>query len=381
MSINNASATSRQFVAQGPFWGSKIASTTTPAYQKNFSKSYGYMVAGVVAFAVVVGGLSVGLQSLPGDSAEFAARHLRYILLAVLIGVTGVWYWWSRRRKILISATSDAMTVNTRPGDVYSFNSAKLGTWGITGGMTMGTALHLQSGPRRFVVGGRDFRVPAGTRLEAPDVGYGLPADVDARLPATDFSELLAIVSRRTPLDVRPPGPEEPSGRTESTRCLLFTNPLLVQEFGAFAFRKRQQFMQSLGQPRLALDVGPDAFRVIDPNNNALIASASAVQVTATRVTYRPWHWGLFFGNVTMLLIFRHLSTAPGLIISVPGMQPLTVGCRDAGGAGMARRFSWPRDVPTKRERADYEVSGADWQELVARFGLASSLIDHDLQR
>jgi hypothetical protein len=377
MTVNNAPATSRQFVAHGPFWGSKIASKTTPAWDSNPGKSYLYMVAAVLGFAIVLGGLYVGLQSLPGDSAEFAARNLRYFLLVVLIGGVGVWYWWSRRRKILISVTSDGLTVNTRPGDVYSFNTAQLGTWGMTGSMTMGTALHLQCGPRRFVLGGRDVRVPGGTPLEAPDVGYGLTLDVDARLSAPDFEEILAMAGRRAGPDVRQPAPGQPAAqsvRVAPTRCLLFTNPLLVQEIGPLAFRKRQQFMQSLGQPRLAIDVARDAIHVIDPNNNALVATASAAQVTATPVSHRPSHWLLLTGNAIAYLIFRYLSTAPGLVISVPGMQPLTIGCRDAGGGGMERRFSWPRDVPTTRERADYEVSGADWQTLVARFGLASLL-------
>jgi hypothetical protein len=120
--------------------------------------------------------------------------------------------------------------------------------------------------------------------------------------------------------------------------------------------------------------VGPDAIRVIDPNTNALVASASPVQVNATPVTHRPSHWQLLTGNAVAYLIFKYLSTGPGLVISVPGMQPLTVGCRDAGGGGLERRFSWPGDVPTTRERADYEVSGADWQTLVEKFGLTPHL-------
>jgi hypothetical protein len=39
--------------------------------------------------------------------------------------------------------TNDALIVNSRPGDVYSFNDATLGTWGVTGGGTMGTAIRV----------------------------------------------------------------------------------------------------------------------------------------------------------------------------------------------------------------------------------------------
>ena len=107
--------------------------------------------------------------------------------------------------------------------------------------MTMGTALHLHCGPHRFVLGGRDHRIAAGTRIEAPDAGYGLPVDVDAWLWAPDFDELLTMVGHRSGLDLRRPAPGEP------TRCLLFPNPLLVQQMGSFAFRK---INNSCNQPR-----------------------------------------------------------------------------------------------------------------------------------
>ena len=39
MNLNDVPTGSRQFVAQPPFWGSKVASITTPAWQKNPTKS------------------------------------------------------------------------------------------------------------------------------------------------------------------------------------------------------------------------------------------------------------------------------------------------------------------------------------------------------
>jgi len=93
---------------------------------------------------------------------------------------------------------------------------------GVTGGATMGVALHLQSGQRRFILGGRDRRVSAGTRLDAPDAGYGQSIDVDAWVSVADFEEILTMVSCRSGLDIRPPGPDEPA------RCLLFANPLTI---------------------------------------------------------------------------------------------------------------------------------------------------------
>lgn len=367
MNVNRIPATSRQFVAQPPFWGSKMASRTTPGWQKNPGKSYGIMVAVCLAIAIGLGILFVGMQAvLPPDVAETVARSIQPVGLFVLFGGAGAWYWWSRRRKILISATGDGLTVNTRQGDVYSFNGATLGTWGQTGGMTMGTALHLQCGQRRFVLGGRDHRVAAGTRLDAPDVGYGLEVDVDAHLSAAEFAEILSMVGRRIGVQIRPPAP------AERGRCLLFTNPLLVQEFGPFAYRKRQQFMQSLGRPRLAIDVGADSIRVVDPNTNALIASVSPAQVTATPVVFRParWHLLLTYGHFLGDLMYNYWSTALGMHVNMPGMPPLTISCRDTV-SGLDHRFSWVGNVPTEHSRADYEVSGTDWLTLVEKFGLA----------
>lgn len=372
MNVNHTPATSRQFVAQPPFWGSKMASRTTPGWQKNPGKSYGIMVAVCLAIAIGLGILFVGMQAvLPPDVAETVARSIQPVGLFVLFGGAGAWYWWSRRRKIIISATGDGLTVNTRAGDVYSFNGATLGTWGQTGGMTMGTALHLQCGQRRFILGGRDHRVAAGTRLDAPDVGYGLEMDVDAHLPAPEFAEILSMVGRRTGVEIRPPAPAEPG------RCLLFTNPLLVQEIGPFAYRKRQQFMQSLGRPRLAIDVGPHAIRVVDPNTNAVIASVSPAQVTATPAIFRParWHLLLTYGHFLGDLMYNYWSTALGMRVSVPGMPPLTISCRDTV-SGLDHRFAWAGNVPTEHSRADYEVSGTDWLTLVEKFGLAPYLKD-----
>jgi hypothetical protein len=373
MNIDHGQVVSRQFEAQPPFWGSKVASITTPAWQKNPGTSYAVMVVGILAFSAVLGALFLGVQSLAAGGGEgmqrLAAHGFQIIALAVLFGGVYGWYWWSRRKKIIVSVTGDGLTVSTRPGEVYSFDCAKLGTWGVTGGSTMGTALHLQSGQHRFILGGRDHRVGTGTRLDAPDVGYGQSEDVDAWVSAADYEEILAMAGRRSRLDVRPPA------AGEATRCLLFTNSLLVQEIGPFAFRKREQFMRSLGQPRLAIDAGADAIRVIDPNTNALVASVSPGQVTATPVTYDPssWHWFPSVGNVISNAATNYWSKAVGMRVAIPGMAPLTIGCRDTV-SGLDKRFAWPADLPTEHGRADYEITGSDFLTLVERFGLAPYL-------
>jgi hypothetical protein len=373
MNIDHGQVVSRQFEAQPPFWGSKVASITTPAWQKNAGKSYAIMVVGILAFSAALGALFLGVQSLAAGGGEgmqrLAAHGFQIVGLAVLFGGVYGWYWWSRRKKIIVSVTGDGLTVSTRPGEVYSFGGAKLGTWGVTGGSTMGTALHLQSGQHRFILGGRDHRVGTGTRLDAPDVGYGLSEDVDAWVSTADYEEILAMAGSRSGLDVRPPA------AGEATRCLLFTNSLLVQEIGPFGFRKREQFTQDLSRPRLAIDAGADAIRVIDPNTNAVLASVSPAQVTTTPVTYDPssWHWFPSVGNVISNAATNYWSKAVGMTVSIPGMAPLTIGCRDTV-SGLDRRFAWPDEVPTERERSDYEVSGTDFLALVEKFGLAPYL-------
>jgi hypothetical protein len=133
MNVNAGPAASCQFVAHPPFWGAKVASKTTPAWQNNPAKSYLIMVAAILGFAVVRGGLSLGMQSYFADSAEwiqeFAGHGFRILGLGLLVAGTAVW-WLRSQRMIPISVTSDGLTVKKRPGDVYSFSDAKLGTWG-----------------------------------------------------------------------------------------------------------------------------------------------------------------------------------------------------------------------------------------------------------
>lgn len=79
MDINDGPVVARQFVANPPFWGSKVASITTPAWQKSPFGSWLIMAAGVVALAVVGGGPFRGVQSsFDGPSSNFGlASHLQ----------------------------------------------------------------------------------------------------------------------------------------------------------------------------------------------------------------------------------------------------------------------------------------------------------------
>lgn len=270
--------------------------------------------------------------------SAYIALWVVVVLMAVgltLFGVLGVRRWgWSR--KIPIRVTSDGLTVEEGPGEVFSFKDAKLGRWTLGQDITIsGTALHLQRGPHRFVLGGRDHRLGTATPLQAPPTGR-----VDGWLQAADFDEVLTMAARRSGLDVRGPAPGEP------LRCLLYPP---AEPMGPFRLRVKQQ----APQPRLVIEVGTDAIRVIDPNTDAIVASASRAQVTATPAHYKVVSPEGSY-NVSVL------------VVRIPGLQPLTIKSRGA----------WRGNVPMEKKEPEFRVSDADSRELVEKFGLTANLKD-----
>jgi hypothetical protein len=371
----NQPAMSRRYVAHGPAMGSSWAGKWVAMFKNPFIGFF--VMIGVVAVMYVVIFIPMMaaehgvIGSQRGESADIIDRVFRYGFVGlILVGAYGV-YRWSQRRKIYIDVADDVLTASNRRGDAYSLRDAKLGVWGVTNGMTMGSALHLHSGGHRFVLGGKDYRVAAGTPLEAPDVGYGQKMDVNAWVSGSDFAEILAVVSQQGGVAVRAPAPGQP------TRCLLMPNPMLVQQMGSFAFRKRQQLMQSVNQARMAIDVGDNEMRFVDPSSNAVIASAPLAQVTATPGTYQyrmGWRGGFSAEAMLSRGMASAMSVTPELAISVPGMQPLRIACHDSMG-GFQRRYSWRGDVPQNvNDPAEFAVSGADWMLLVSKLGLAPYL-------
>jgi hypothetical protein len=138
-------------------------------------------------------------------------------------------------RQIVICATSDGLTVNQWPGEVFSFSDASLGAWdekasgGMGSSVTVGTALLLQCGSHRFVLGGEDHRVTPGTRLDTPPT-----RSVDATMSASDFEELLTIAEHR--LGERQPqqantAPEPASGSRKPSPSTL---AWILQAFALF---------------------------------------------------------------------------------------------------------------------------------------------------
>jgi hypothetical protein len=97
--------------------------------------TYGSCAALVAVFAVMF--------AIP------SARTIGWVVLIVmavgltLFGVLGV-RWWGWNKKIRICVTSDDLTVDKKPGEVFSFKDAKLGVFTVGQAMALsGTAMAL----------------------------------------------------------------------------------------------------------------------------------------------------------------------------------------------------------------------------------------------
>jgi hypothetical protein len=354
MSARDESAATRQFRAKPPFPLSKAMSRMIT---KEARPNWIYYVATVVVLVLIYGGIYSADHAPAGweRGPAVAVAGIAVVVIAL------AYFGWHLAGEIRISVAGDELTVNKRRGGVFSFSDATLGLWayGDTTS-TMGSALHLRSGLRHFVLGGRDHRFAAGTRLDEPPQGY-----VDAWLWGSDFDELLSLVGRRSRLDARPPRPGE------RTRCLLYPNQELAHQMSMWAVAGKQRLWWAASQPLVALEVGPDAVGVIDAKSDAVIATAPRAQVTATPETYKCRRW--LRGPP-----YKQPPPSPVLVLCVPGVEPMTIGCQETSPAlAFAPRFAWRDRVRDRVNRpADYSVAAGDWLMLVERFGLAAHLID-----
>ncbi len=98
--------------------------------------------------------------------------------------------------------------------------------------------------------------------------------------------------------------------------------------------------------PALAMDVSNDVIRVIDLTDNALVASASRAEVTASPAQ----HGG-----------------GPVLVVGIPGMPPLNIEPHIAQGFSPRTPSSRLADK-VKSEKPDYLVTDEDWLILVEIF-------------
>ena len=83
MNVNDGPVWSRQYVANPPFFGSKVASITTPAWQKNPVGSQLTMAGAVFAFCAVLGGLYLFMQSYVERSPKLIQQFAGCGFLAV----------------------------------------------------------------------------------------------------------------------------------------------------------------------------------------------------------------------------------------------------------------------------------------------------------
>jgi hypothetical protein len=335
MSISDEAGTSRRFVASAEAYGTGWIKGT-----KIWQVVYSVFFVAFVAYAVMA-----MFGSAQGKQVH-APRYTGLIFLAVLLVasvVIGGYFIWRSRKKYVFTVNGDSLTIAPR-GDVYSLADAQLGLW-----PNMGVSLHLHSGGRRFILGGRDRQIGPATPLDAPPTQLA-----DARLPAAEFDELLRLGGRAA---ARGPAPGEP------TRCILFLNSQTIVNSGPFAFRKKQRLVNSLGREQLFIDVNTDTIRIIDPESHTVDATAAVSRITATPLSYET-HDSESGGT----------SKTPALMMSVPGVPALTVGCRILPVSG--RRFSWSGPVHIVHEPPAYILSAADWLTVVEKFGLAANVND-----
>ena len=321
---------------------------------------YGY--GGIALFMV-----PMWLLSLQGESNSrmydvvgvLARPVLWLVFVLVLIGMVAA-YYRNSHRKIVIDVTRDGLTVKGRPGESFSFGDAQLGPWAFW--QSMGSALHLRCGAGSFVLGGRDHRLASDTHADAPAT-----RDVDEWLWAAEFDELLALAGRRGRSDGVAPQSAEPHAAVSGhlTRCALFPNPEAISVQPLWAPWRTTRMANSFlvpRQPILAIDVGADTVSVVDPNTNMVRASAQLAQVTAAPEVYvllRPYvfMWPLRFFLWGYLKTFQW--TTPVLVVRIPGIEPLSISCRDEPGNDylfaltrtLANRFSWHFKPPMRINR------------------------------
>jgi hypothetical protein len=154
---------------------------------------------------------------------------------------------------------------------------------------------------------------------------------------------------------------EESTPLEQATRCSLVS----VSTMAGVTYSEAKAFNFYNFKPSLAIDVGKDTISVVDLNTNALVASAPLAQVTAT-----PAKNEIKLPRLGVIAL-------PILVVCIPGVQRLTIGCMD----GVTRfgqigyRYSWRDTVPQDKEPA-YYVSGTGLSTLAEKFGLSPQLED-----
>jgi len=148
-------------------------------------------------------GLLLVVSSVYPISQEFAAgfdfltAHGAVVFPVLLVGLAAMWGAALHRlwtKKVVLCVTTDGLTIDQRPDDVYPLRAAELGQWRKTrgrGGNCVGRALYLTSGPHRFVLGSQESGRASDVPRDGPQVEV---QHLDAWTSSSAFDELLAIV-------------------------------------------------------------------------------------------------------------------------------------------------------------------------------------------
>lgn len=344
--------------------------SAAPPSTKQMMKYVYVLMFGAMATLGLVNITLLLIGSIVGSERVWQLGGAVFFIAFLLLAMPGFRVFqrrMNRDKTVLLDVEGGALRVSSMPGAVFSFADAQLGQWMLAGygGATKGTALHLRSGGRRFVVGGQDHRVAPDTPLDAPPVD-----SVDATMWPSEFDELLTIVGRPRGLDARGAVPGQP------TRCLLVPNVARMYSSSIFGMFKNTATALKLNanppQPTLAIDVGDDGISLVDLTSNARIASASLAQVTATPAA--STRTAAYMGTLTTAV----------LVVRIADSEPLTIACPDFAGAPQSSwsgktkviyRFAWRGAVPPAEEPA-FVVSDADWLTLVEKLGLTAHLED-----
>ena len=146
--------------------------------------------------------LLIAVSSVYPISQHFTAgfdaitAHGPLFSVAILSGIAVLWFLALRRlftKQVLLRVTTDGLTIDNRPGEVYSLRDAELGQWRSSwgrGGYRAGRALCLVAGPHRFVLGDGNSRPTQEVPIEGPQVKA---RQLDAWTPSLSFDELLTI--------------------------------------------------------------------------------------------------------------------------------------------------------------------------------------------
>ena len=338
MSISDEHTAATQFVSSR-----EVFSSTWIKGTKIWQIVYSVFFVAFVGYAVyAVAGSARGHKSPVPHNAGLIF-FLSLVALSVVCGIVGLYLYRRSRQPYILSVSGDSLTVAAR-NEVYSLADAQLSLW-----VGIGVALHLQSGQRRFILGGQGRRIGPSTPLDVPPTQL-----VDARLPAPDFDELLRLGGRAA---VRGPAPGEP------TRCVLWPSSKAIGDANPLALAKKQRIYRSLSDPQVFVDVDGNTIRVLDPGIHALEGSAAISRATATPSIYETHDTES--GQTTRIAV---------LTVCVPGMAPITVECPHPGPSG--KRFAWSAGTPLTTNLANYVASAADWLTLVDTFALTPKLQD-----